>query len=146
MFWTDMWKAGVSFWSTGVALQETALAACAVVGHRGRTIDAALRNPLEADLVELGMMVPEKVAAFGLAGASLARDWIALQSELLAQGRDLAALASGRAGGDTARRVGERASRIAARTGAAAERALAPVHAAATANQRRLGKGRARKG
>lgn len=140
MFWTDAWKAGAALWKTGFAVQETAVAALFVVGHRKGTIEAALRNPLEADVAELGLMVPEKVAAFTKAGMSLVEDWMALQADLLAQGQDIATITMGGAGGPAMRRAIERAPRIAAKAGAAAGRAVAPIHAAATANRRRLAK------
>jgi hypothetical protein len=140
MFWTDAWKINASLWESGIALGQTALASRSVLEQRGRTIDSALRDPLGADHAELGRMVPEKIAAFGEAGASLLRDWIDLQSDLLAQGRDMATLSTsfGVANGVTLGRIAERASRMVVRASGAGGRALAPVHARVTANERRL--------
>jgi len=143
MFWTDAWKLGSSLWANGLALQETALASAGVIQHRSGVIDAAMRNPLDADATELSRMVTEKVVAFTQAGQAVATGWFALQADLLAQGQDMMRVA---AGGTTARaaagRIGKRATRIALKTSKAGGRALKPVHATATANKRRLGAGK----
>ena len=65
----------------GTMLSETLNATHSVVGHRSKTIESAMSNPLGADYVELGRMVSEKNAAFGAAGASLSRDWFAMQRD-----------------------------------------------------------------
>ena len=142
MFWTDSWKLGASIWKNALALHETAAATGAVIRHRHGTIDAAIRDPGTADLAELGRMVPEKVAAFSDAGASLFRDWWDLQSDCLAQMQDLSSLAlAGRfPSAGAMERVARRGSRILTRATAAGERALAPIHKTATGNQRRLHK------
>jgi len=143
MFWTDAWKLGASLWANGLALQETALAAGGVIRQRSRVIDAALRDPLDADMVELNRMVTEKVAAFGQASQSIAADWFALQADLLAQGQDLVRRgAGGGASRAAAARIGKRGTRIALKASKAGGKALKPIHATATANGRRLGVGR----
>lgn len=143
MFWFDGWKLGASLWANGVALQETLLAAHGVIEHRKPILETALRRPLDADVAELHLMGAEKMEAFGKAGATLAQSWLALQADMIAQASDIALLlASGwppRAA--SIERIGRRGSRIALRSSAAAGRALAPVHAAATSNHRRLGRG-----
>jgi hypothetical protein len=145
MFWTDSWRIGAALWQSGFALGETAIASHAVIGHRSRTIDAAMRDPARADVAELSRMMPEKMSAFGEAGSAMLGDWFGFQRDLLAQGSDLAALMTGavpvRA---RTERIGRRASRMALRAATAGGRALAPIHATATANQRRLGPERPR--
>jgi len=139
MFWTDGWKLGASLWANGLALQETALAAAGVIRHRSGVIDAALRNPAEADLGELNRMVAEKITAFGKAGQAIADDWLDLQADWLALGHDLLRLAGGGGAGPAgARRIGRRGTRLALKASRTGGKALKPVHAAATANQRRL--------
>lgn len=145
--WTDPWKLGASMWANGVALSETMLAATNVVGHRSRTIDAAMRDPTQADTAELGRMVPEKMAAFGKAGSALAHDWAVMQQEMLAQGTDMLRLSTSWPPKPAiAARMLERSTRLALQMSMAGGRALAPVHAAATGNDRRLGKTRRRSG
>jgi hypothetical protein len=141
MSWADPWKLGASMWANGVALSETMLAANNVVRYRGKTIDAAMRDPMHADVAELGRMVPEKIAAFGKAGTALAQDWAVMQREMLAQSSDMLRLSTSWPP-DTAiaARMLERSTRLALQMSMASGRALAPVHAAATSNDRRLGK------
>ncbi len=88
------------FWQRAA---ETATASAYVIDRRSRMM-ASGRAPTPADLAELGMMVSEKLTAFGLAN-------LAMTQALLAG--------------------------TAASWGAAGE-ALAPIHARATANARRL--------
>lgn len=142
MFWTDPWGLGMSMWRNAIALQETAVASHAVIGCRHDTIRAALSNPLDADVEELGRMVPEKVEAFTKAGTSLLDDCFAFQADWFAQMRDLGTIAIAGVPPSAAAldRIGRRAARITTRMSRAGGRALAPVHAAATANDRRLRK------
>ena len=113
MFWIDEWKLGAAMWKNAVTIGETAVAIGAVIRHRSGTIDAALRNSVEADVAELGRMVPEKVAAFSQAGSSLLTDWMAIQSDMAAQIQDLAliGLTSGTSSPAKLKRVGRRSSR-----------------------------------
>lgn len=142
MFWTDTMKLGAAFWDGARTLGETATASHAVVAHRSRTIDAAMRDPMSADMTELGLMVPEKMTAFAKAGAAMLEDWMSLQTDAFEQTRDFATIAASGAtlSPATLERMGRRASRMTMRMGLAGGRALAPIHAAATANQRRLAK------
>jgi hypothetical protein len=143
MFWMNPWTLGDSMWRNAVAMGETAVASDAVIRHRTTTIDGAMRNPLTADYAELGKMVPEKLAAFSQSGLSMMSDMIALQSDWFAQMQDLTAVAmSGKPpSAKVMGRMGRRSSRIMSSMSKAGGRALAPIHATATANQRRLGKG-----
>ena len=139
MFWTDAWKLGSSMWANSFALQETALAAHHVIGHRSRTIDAAIRNPPAADIGELNRMVAEKLSAFGQAGSAWTEDWLDMQADLLAQGRDMMLLCtSWPPSSAVIERIGRRGAKLSVKMSTAGGRALKPVHATATANQRRL--------
>jgi hypothetical protein len=140
MFWRQAFDLGSSLWANGLALSQTAMASKAVIGHRGRTIDAAIRSPLLGDYGELGRMVPEKVVAFGAAGAILSEDWLAIQADFLAQGRDIGLLLLGGWPPSTSllARVSDRGADIAVKMSRAGGRALGPVHKTATGNQRRL--------
>ena len=123
--------------SAGQMVGETMDAAQAVISRRTETIAAATRNPLKADVAELGLMVSEKSKAFAKAGKSLASDWQRMQRELMALGTMWVngPLLPGKAMAMLARsqRLNEHAL-------ASGIRALKPIHATATANKRRLGK------
>lgn len=88
------------FWQRAA---ETVTASAYVIDRRSRMM-ASGRAPTPADLAELGMMVSEKLTAFGLANLAMTQ----------------ALLAGTAASWD------------------AAGEALAPIHARATANARRL--------
>ena len=127
----------------GTMLSETMTASQTVVGHRGKTIEAALSDPMSADYVELGRMVSEKTAAFGAAGASLSRDWFAMQRDWNAQVADLSAIMLGRVPGPRkALAMAARGQRLGSAALASGVRAMTPIHRTATANQRRLKKNR----
>lgn len=142
--WSRMVSAGWSMATIGLRAGETLVAADSVIRHRGAAIDAALRNPLTADHAELSRMVSEKAEAFGSAGASVMADMARLQADMMAQASAVAAIwMSGRP--PTARAMNEltsRSERMAVRALRSGERALAPVHAKATANAKRLGRKR----
>jgi len=129
----------------GTMLSETMTASQSVVGHRSKTIEAAMSDPMDADYVELGRMVSEKSNAFGAAGASLSRDWLAMQRDWNAQGAAVAgALSSmmmGRLPGPrAAQAMMARGQRLGSAALASGVRAMTPIHRAARANEKRLGK------
>lgn len=127
----------------GTMMSETFSATQAVVEHRTRTIETAMSDPLHADMVELGTMVSEKSAAFGAAGLSLSNDWFAMQRDWAAQMNDLSALMLGRMPGPArAQAMMTRGQRLGSAALASGVRAMTPIHKAATANQRRLGRKR----
>lgn len=124
-------------------LGETVSATQRVMEHRSRTIEQAMSNPLGADLVELGRMVTEKSAAFGAAGASLSRDWLAMQRDLSAQFSDLSAMMMGKMPGPgKAQAMLARGERLGSAALTSSVRAMRPIHRTATANDRRLGRKR----
>ncbi|MEO5810473.1 MAG: hypothetical protein ABIR51_10550 [Sphingomicrobium sp.] len=124
----------------GRMVGETIQASHAVIAKRGETIAEAARDPLAADHAELTRMVAEKGAAFAKAGTSLAGDWAAMQADVAAQMRAMSAfwlggrLPSAAAAGAMI----DRSARISQRALASGVKALRPIHATATANQRRL--------
>lgn len=127
----------------GTMLSETINATHRVVGHRGKTIESAMSDPLGADTVELGRMVSEKGAAFGEAGASLSRDWCAMQRDWNAQAMALSQMMMGQMSGPrAAQAMMARGQRMGSAALASGVRAMTPIHRAATANEKRLGKKR----
>ncbi|MEO7786253.1 MAG: hypothetical protein ABIR77_00300 [Sphingomicrobium sp.] len=128
-----------SWLSAGRMVGETMDAAQAVISSRSETIAAATRNPMKADVAELGLMVSEKNKAFAKAGESLASDWSRMQGDLMAQAEAFGSLWMG----DPlmpgkAMAIMARSQRINERAMASGIRALKPIHATATANKRRL--------
>ena len=122
-------------------LDETFSATSAVVAHRSKTIEQAMSDPLGADYVELGRMVSEKTAAFDAAGASLSRDWLAMQHDWTAQFTDLSAMMLGQLPGPRkAQAMMTRGQRLSGAALASGVRAMTPIHRAATANKKRLGR------
>ena len=124
----------------GTMLSETLSATHSVVGHRSKTIESAMSDPLGADYAELARMVSEKSAAFGAASASLSRDWLAMQRDWNAQVADLSSMMMGQVPGPrAAQTMMVRGQRLGSAALASGVRAMTPIHRAATANQRRLG-------
>ena len=134
--WQRMVRAGTMFSETLTASQQ-------VVGLRHKAIEAAMSDPLRADHAELGRMISEKSAAFGAAGASLARDWVAIQADWSAQARAIGQIMMGQLPGRRATgAIVARSQLIGSAALASSIRAMAPVHRTATANARRLAKRR----
>ena len=139
----DLWREWERMIRAGTLWSETLSAAHAVVGHRSRTIESALKNPLRADHAELGRMVSEKSSAFGAAGASLVRDVSTMQADLAAQAAALGAMMIGQLPSPRATQaMVARNRRLASAALASSVRAMVPIHKAATANARRLRKKR----
>ncbi|KQM96720.1 hypothetical protein ASE78_12230 [Sphingomonas sp. Leaf25] len=133
--WADAAQTGMRFW-------ETMAASAVVIDKRMPMIDAGMRNPFTADHVELSGMVTEKAQAFAKAGESLAKDMAAMQGLWMQTMQDMwQAGTSQRL--PSARQMaarGDRAMRLTDSMIGAGGRALAPIHAKATANAKRLGK------
>ncbi len=121
-------------------MSETLEAAGRVVGVRQGTISSAFSDPLNADHVELALMVDEKTDAFASAGVALASSWLRMQSDVTAQAMALAGVVmSGRPPTPkVTRAMADRQRRIGNAALAGSIQALRPIHAAATANARRL--------
>lgn len=140
---TNPWTEWQRLWRAGAMLSETMTASQAVVEHRSRTIEDAMSNPMRADYGELSRMVSEKATAFGAAGASLSRDWLAMQRDWGAQVSDMSAMMLGKVPSpQKAQAMIARSQRLGSAALASSVRAMSPIHRTATANQRRL----ARKG
>ena len=136
---TDMWSEWQRLWRAGTMLSETMVASQAVVEHRSRTIEDAMSDPMRADYVEIGRMVSEKATAFGAAGASLSRDWLAMQRDWGAQVSDVSAIMFGKLPSQQkTQAMMTRSQRLGSAALASSVRAMTPIHKAATANQRRL--------
>ncbi|HWU14875.1 MAG TPA: hypothetical protein VN157_12815 [Caulobacter sp.] len=115
---------------------ELALASLSVVGARAPMIVQAFQDPMRGNYAELGRMVSEKPLAFARGAAAAGPAWLAMAAE---SNRYFAQAWSA-------------TPSLAAATGAMAfwgrmlslrlawqSAMLAPIHAAATANARRLG-------
>ena len=139
----DPWSEWQRLWRAGTMMSETMTASHAVVGHRSKTIETAMSDPMGADYVELGRMVSEKSAAFGEAGTSLSRDWFAMQRDWNAQGVAVAGALSSMMMGKmpgprAAHKMMARGQRLGSAALASSVRAMTPIHRAATANEKRL--------
>lgn len=127
----------------GRLMSETLNASQQVVEHRHKTIEDALSDPFHADHAELGRMVSEKSAAFGAAGASLAKDFFTMQADWQAQAQAIGQIMMGRMPGPRATgAMIARSQRIGSAALASSIRAITPVHRTATANAKRLAKQR----
>ena len=134
--WQRLIRAGTMIGETWVATQQ-------VVEHRSKAIEGALADPIHADHAELTRMVTEKGTAFGNAGASLARDWWAMQADLGAQAVAVGNMMMGKIPSPSATQATiTRAQRLASAALSSSVRAMAPVHRVATANAKRLSKKR----
>jgi hypothetical protein len=148
--YTRLVAAGTEMLHTARLGSETADAAGEVIARRMAMMGEAARAPLGGNYAELGRMVPEKVEAFSSAGAAMSGAWWEMQSACLAEIQHWGAMA-GRARVPTiaewwaqgARNTafGLRMVELAGDVGA---KGLRPIHAAATANAKRLKQTKAR--
>ena len=136
----DPFRMMTNMMKAGRMLSETLDASSAVVAKRGRTIAAAANDLFNADHRELALMVTEKGRAFAKSGSTMAGDWMSLQSDLMRQSQAIGSIMlSGRVPTFAAAgAIIDRGARINQRAISSSIRALKPIHAAATANQRRL--------
>lgn len=142
--WADVWSSGMRMAQTGYRMTETMNASREVIDSRVRTMAEAAVDPMGGDYRELGRMIPEKVEAFGRAGASAFGDLVAMQSAAMANCRQFASLAmAGRAPTVAEAEVmWVRSCGILSQAMDSTGRALAPLHSGATANARRLRRAR----
>jgi hypothetical protein len=150
--YTRLVSAGTDMLHTARRGSETADAAALVIARRMAMIGEAARAPLDGDYAELGRMVPEKVEAFSSAGAAMAGACWDMQSAYLAEVQHWRALA-GRARAPTVAEWWAHGARNAAfglrmfeLAGEVGAKGLRPIHAAATANAKRLKQTKARPG
>lgn len=156
-------QTGLDLFGAALTAGEMTVAASSVIGRRTALAAAALREPHRADHAELARMGPEKIAAFGEAGAAIAMEMWRLQRDTLAfiaaQAQEATRVALTlstaptllHAIGTQSSYVAETLDRTAHETATIAGRALtigaigaAPIHRKATANARRLAKRRGR--
>lgn len=143
--WTQLMQAGLGLLETGIKTGETMVAANTVVGKRLEVIAAAAQDPVNADLVELGRMGHEKVVAFSQAGGALLGHWAEMQREAAEYFMHVGTMmCSGGNMFELAERSSHHAIRSITRSIDAGSHALAPIHARATANARRLSRKAAR--
>lgn len=135
--WLWPWEAARTF----AAAWETVASANSVIAARTPIMIDALHKPLDADHHELGLMVSEKVDAFGRSANTVAKAGMSFQGLAEANARDFGRLSGGNwlSPADWWR-IGERNMRLAAMSVTLPGRALAPVHKGATANAQRLRK------
>jgi hypothetical protein len=149
--WSRLVSAALDASTTYGKLSETAVASRNVVSKRTAMMGVAYHNPLNADHAELGRMVPEKVEAFAKAGSAVAREYWRLQTDALAETQHLASLALRGLPlrqadfAALAARNQANALRMVERTIALSASTLAPIHAAATSNSRRLNRSKAKR-
>jgi hypothetical protein len=138
----DLWESGARTMTAGFHFAEMMQASGEVVRSRSATIGEAMRDPLNGDYRELGLMVPEKLEAFSGAAHSIFGDVAAIQASAHANWSQAASLMiAGRAptiaeAGAMWTRSGQALNRGIGMAG----KAMVPVHGAATANARRLRK------
>ena len=144
--WSRMIAASASMATSALRMSETMAASQRVIDTRTTLMRSAMADPIAADHRELGRMVPEKVAAFSSAGNAMMAGWIAWNHAVFAETRHLGKMAArGRMPTPAewmtlwarSAEFGVAATERGARVGASA---LAPVHAKATSNARRLGR------
>lgn len=137
---TDFFDLGLAGWNYWTAVGETAKATGSVIAKRSAIIDHAIRDPFHSDLGELGRMLPEKISAFARSGQSLFVDLLKIQQFVIAQTQDVMTVTlRGRlATMADVERLSARALSIVTIMAEASTRALGPVHATVTANERRL--------
>ena len=133
------WNAVVK---AGTMLGETLEASRRVVNARQGTISNAMSDPFHADHRKLALMVDEKTDAFASAGTALANSWFSMQSDVAAQAMAVGGMMmSGKLPSANATRIfAARQARIGDAALRGSVKALRPIHAAATANARRLGR------
>jgi hypothetical protein len=149
--WGRLVTASLEMAQTGWRFGEMMMAAKDVVGDRTSMLQAAAVSPLTGDYAELGRLVPEKVEAFSKAGSDVVAEWWAMQRDIAVHIQHVGSiLLSGQAPdlyelSTLASRTAEHATRMMVRSMGVGEVALAPIHARATSNARRLGKRRKRR-
>lgn len=138
--WSRMAAVGFAMQQTALRATETLVASNNVIEARLGVIDAALRDPRNADHGELLEMSTEKVAAFSRSARAVTDGWWSMQSMMLAQAQDLTSIAT-RCRPPTPHEIGRltnRAIAIVETAGRTGKKSLKPVHGRATANARRL--------
>lgn len=142
--WTRLLSAAFDLGRIGQNASATITASQDVIARRTDIMAAAMRSPMTGDYAELARMVPEKVEAFSKGSAAMANEWWSMQAAFMTEAQHLGGLMMrGRA--PSIAELAELSSRGLSYAVHSIERAarfgslgLSPVHAAATANARRL--------
>jgi len=142
--WTRLMSAAFDLGRTGQNASATIAASQDVIARRTDIVAAAMRSPMTGDYAELARMVPEKVEAFSKGGVAMAGEWWSMQAAFMAEAQHLGGLMM-RGRPPSVAEFSELSSRTMSYAVHSVERAarfgslgLSPVHAAATANARRL--------
>lgn len=138
--WGRLMTAALDASRTAQNTAETLAASRDVIGHRTALIGQAIRSPLHGDYAELSRMAPEKIAAFSQAGMAIAHQWWGMQMAWWDEAQRIGATAM-RGGMPTAEDISAitaHAVRTVEQSVAIGSGALAPIHARATSNARRL--------
>jgi len=126
--WLKLTTAGAELAQSGLRTGQTLVASDSVIRSRTETIASAMRNPLDADYAELGRMLPEKITAAGEATNDIITECWRIWSGAGAS------LNSSPFGHDFFRQSTD----FMVRSMGLYAIALAPFHAGATSNARRL--------
>lgn len=142
--WTRLMSAAFDLSQAGLKASATITASHEVIARRTDMMAAALRSPLTADYAELARMAPEKIEAFSKGGGAMISEWWSMQAAFLTEAQNLGRLMM-RGRPPSIAELAELSSRGMSYAVHSTERAarfgglgLSPVHAAATANARRL--------
>lgn len=142
--WTRLMSAGMDLSRTGQDVSATLTASGEVIARRTDMMAAAMRSPLTGDYAELAKMVPEKIDAFSKGGAAMATEWWSMQAAFMTEAQHMGGMMM-RGRPPSIAELAELSSRNMSYAVRSVERAarwgglgLSPVHAAATANARRL--------
>ena len=149
-YWSRMMGVSLDLAQTAIRAGQTMSASGKVIDKRTGMMRAAMTDPLHANHAELSLMVPEKIAAFSLAGNAFVDGWLTWNRAVMAETQKVGAMAMrGRAptpvewlalasrSNAFALKASERGARVSAA-------ALKPVHAKAVSNAKRLSGRKAR--
>lgn len=145
--WSRLMSAAFDMSQTSRNASATLAASHDVIARRSDMMAAAMRSPLTGDYVELAKMVPEKIEAFSKGSAAMASEWWSMQAAFMSEAQHLGGMMM-RGRPPSMTELAELSSRSVSYVVHSVERAarigglgLTPVHAAATANARRLKRG-----
>ncbi|MEP7350251.1 MAG: hypothetical protein ABI668_09925 [Sphingorhabdus sp.] len=141
LFWhlevVDLFTQAASMWFT---TSETVTASARVVGARMPIIEAAILDPLSADLPEISMMASEKMVAFSQAQRAYWSAFGSLTQMVQAHYLDIMGmtLKARPVGLQEIYRLNDRSKTIVQVAAGAGEKVLKPYHRKVTANAKRL--------
>jgi len=140
-----LWSASLDMAQVGRHAAETLTASNEVIRYRAALMKDATIAPLDADHVEFGRMVPEKLEAFSRAGMAIANEGWAMQRAFMSESQHIGSvmmmggwLPTPAAMGEIAARQMDYAADRVERAAALGLAVVKPIHARATSNARRL--------